>query len=221
MKLPTPPVYPWEICLVSIHDYQSTNVGSTDYNLISNVQKDSSEDWKLLVFQYTPLVYQWCKRAGFGPEDSSDITQNVFVSVYQSIHRFKKIHKSYSFRSWLWKITRHRICDHMKSISDLPRAVGGTGMNQLLKEYPMSPLPESDTSSHDSLKSLFLIAMANVSCQVNEQSWQAFEFLSLDSLSHKEVAEKLGMSEAAVRMVKSRIMKRLREEMDRLMRDSD
>jgi hypothetical protein len=50
--------------------------------------------------------------------------------------------------------------------------------------------------------------MAIFLIQVNEQAWLAFEMPSFEALSHKEVTENLGMAQAAVRMFKSRILKK-------------
>ncbi len=189
-----------------------SNIGSTNNALISNVQNDSPEDWNKLVQKYTPLVFSWCQNSGFKQEDASDITQNVFVSVFKSIQNFKKVDQSCSFRSWLWKITRYRICDYLKANSNIPQGTGGTDMNQFLKQYPANEFSNDSSSQNHPLAKLLLLAMARVSTQVNEQTWHAFELLSFEAMSHQEVAEKLGMTQPAVRMLKSRILKRLKEE---------
>lgn len=191
------------------------DVGTTSDNLLDGVQNNIPEIWSELVHQYTPLVYGWCRRSGFSPEDSADISQNVFSSVHQSINNFKKSNTSHSFRSWLWTITRNRIYDYVQTLSKMPPAPGGSGMHQFLKQQA-APHIDSDSTNEDTMINLLYIAMANVSTKVNERTWQAFEMLSFDFMSYREVAEKLGITETTVRGIKSRILNHLKQEIEKL-----
>ncbi len=192
------------------------SAGTTDDAMIANVRDNIPEDWSQFVHKYTPLVYHWCRKSGFQTEDSSDIAQNVFYSVFQAIDNFSKDNQSHSFRSWLWKITRFRICDYLKSNMNKPIANGGSEMNQFLKEHAGPFLDPSSSTDEDSLVNILYVAMATVSSQVNEQTWQAFEMLSFEAYSPKEVAEELEMTPAAVRMLKSRVLKRLKDEIEKM-----
>jgi RNA polymerase sigma-70 factor, ECF subfamily len=190
-------------------------VDTTNTNLINDVKNDIPDGWSDLILKYTPLVFYWCRRSGFSADDSSDITQNVFASVHQSINGFKKKNPSHSFRSWLWKITRYRICDYIKLNEGRPQARGGSEIQQILKEQA-APSLESDDTDEDSLIKLLHIAMAVASSKVSEKTWQAFEMLIFESMSYQEISEKLEMSETAVRVIKSRMLKRLKEEIIKL-----
>lgn len=190
-------------------------VDTTNIKLISKLKNNYPESWEELLNTYAPLVYHWCRRSGFSPEDASDISQEVFTSIHKSIDTFHKENPEDSFRSWLWTITRNRICDFIAKHKNRPRAAGGSGMMQFLKEHP-SPFLDSDTSSDDSRIRLLHIAMANVAAKVTEKNWQAFEMVMFELMSHQEVAQLLEMNETAIRVNKSRMLKRLKDEMIRL-----
>ena len=186
-------------------------VDTTNTNMLDDLKNDIPDGWSDLIQKYTPLVFYWARGSGFTDDDSSDITQNVFASVHQSINNFQKNKPSHSFRSWLWKITRYRICDYIKQNEGKPQARGGAEIQQILKEHA-APSIETDDRDEDPMVILLHIAMANISSQVSEKTWQAFEMLMFESMSFQEVAEKLNMSETAVRVTKSRMIKRLKDE---------
>ena len=56
-----------------------------------------------------------------------------------------------------------------------------------------------------------------VRCEFREDDWQAFLRTAVDNQPAKSVAEELGKSVASVYLAKSRILKRLREELDGLL----
>ena len=59
-------------------------------------------------------------------------------------------------------------------------------------------------------------AMILVRLRVDPKTWQAFELLTIEENSGKDVAQRLGMSVAAVYMAKSRIVNMLEAEVRRL-----
>jgi RNA polymerase sigma-70 factor (ECF subfamily) len=59
-------------------------------------------------------------------------------------------------------------------------------------------------------------AQAQVRLRVTERDWQIFQVLAVDQRSGPEVARELGMTVTAVLMARSRVQKKLREEIARL-----
>ena len=57
---------------------------------------------------------------------------------------------------------------------------------------------------------LFAWAAEQVRPTVQESTWDAFRLMAVEGKSSKEVAERLGMTVAAVYLAKSRVMMRLR-----------
>jgi RNA polymerase sigma-70 factor (ECF subfamily) len=70
-----------------------------------------------------------------------------------------------------------------------------------------------DPSSPDMLRDLVLKAMKSVRVEFRVCSWKAFWRTAVDGLPTDMVANELGMSVAAIRQARSRIMRRLREEL--------
>ena len=52
--------------------------------------------------------------------------------------------------------------------------------------------------------------------EFEERTWQAFYRVTVEGQAAKDVAEDLGVTPSAVRLAKSRVLRRLREEMEGL-----
>ncbi len=59
-------------------------------------------------------------------------------------------------------------------------------------------------------------ALEQIRAQFQAKTWKAFWRTSVDGLSAVEVADELGMSPGAVRVAKSRVLQRLRDELGEL-----
>jgi RNA polymerase sigma-70 factor (ECF subfamily) len=78
--------------------------------------------------------------------------------------------------------------------------------------------PGQETLSRDSATSESLLhqAMARVQREVESNTWQAFWRCVVDQRTTEEVAVSLAMTPANVRQCRSRVLRRLRQAMDRL-----
>lgn len=74
----------------------------TDMELIIKTLEGDLTAFDLLMQHYQKLVYQISYSFGKNKDNALDISQNVFIKVYQKLSTFKA--KS-SFKSWLSKIT--------------------------------------------------------------------------------------------------------------------
>lgn len=79
--------------------HKSTN--QLDQKLVSRVQKGDRAAFDLLLVKYQNRVASIVSRYVDNPEDIADVTQEIFIRVYRSIHSFR--HDS-SFYTWLFRI---------------------------------------------------------------------------------------------------------------------
>ena len=57
--------------------------------------------WGEFVEIYTPVVYGFARKRGLQDADVSDVTQDVFRTVFRSISKFQCSREKGSFRAWL------------------------------------------------------------------------------------------------------------------------
>lgn len=187
---------------------------STSSSLLGRARKFDSEAWKTLVALYSPLVYQWCRRAGCQSNDAPDVVQDVFVSVHQHITGFQKKRQGDSFRGWLWTITRNKIRDLARRAENRPQIPGGSNFRQILENLPDEPIQgESDSrSTHiESQNNLLLEVLRQLCPNFGISTLTAFVAHAVNERPAPDVADELGVSEWTVRRAKGRVLKRLRE----------
>ena len=98
-------------------------------------------------------------------------------------------------------------------------AVVGAGDTAALDRMLAVPEPSDDESAlwdHECKRQRFLWAAERVRTQVEPESWQAFWQTAVESRNAREVAEELGISVGAVYIARSRVLARLREQVQQM-----
>lgn len=80
-----------------------------DAELVKQCLSGDDGAWEDLVKTHTRLVYGACYRFMGRPEEARDITQEVFLRVFRSLHTFNPA--SGAFRTWLLRLTRNLLID--------------------------------------------------------------------------------------------------------------
>jgi RNA polymerase sigma-70 factor (ECF subfamily) len=195
---------------------------STSRSLLERLNDKDPGAWRELVHLYAPLIVYWCRANGVPIHDCDDILQDVFRTVVTNIDRFRKERLSDTFRGWLRTITRSRIADRYRSNRSEPVAAGGTDaqtrLNQLAEPEADQNSGSSSDHTHrggeaDLIRELYSRAVQLIRDSFEEQTWRAFWRVVVDGCSAQEVAQELGMRPGTVRVAKSRVLKRLREQL--------
>jgi RNA polymerase sigma-70 factor (ECF subfamily) len=185
----------------------------TSRSLVARVQADDPEAWERLVNLYAPLVLQWCRCGGLPDQDTADIFQDVFQAVVVSVGSFHRERKGDTFRGWLRRITQNKVRDHFRRLGREARGVGGSSARELLAQLP-GPQPAEDEPTPGAAESgLFARALGLIRGEFEDRTWAAFWQTAVEGRGPKDVAADLAMSPGAVRVAKSRVLHRLREEL--------
>jgi RNA polymerase sigma-70 factor, ECF subfamily len=182
----------------------------TSLSLLQRVRVREALAWERLLRLYRPLVLHWCLRGGARTEDADDVAQEVFLAVAAGVEQFQRQREG-GFRSWIRGITRHKLLDFYRQRGRHPEAAsGGTDAYQALHE-----LPDPEHDSADDLEEtggLYRRALDLVRSEFEERTWLAFWQAGVEGQDTAVVAAALGMTPVAVRVAKSRVLARLREE---------
>ncbi len=194
----------------SENDSRPSSISST---LLNQLRARRPEAWQRLVDLYGPTVYGWCRRLGVSQTDAPDVVQDVFAAVHADVGHFRRDRPGDSFGAWLRTITRHRVYDHFRRRQGQPVADGGTSAYQRLlglaetEEEPSTSRPVEKEGPF-SRRVLELIR-----AEFEVRTWDAFWRIVVDGQSPAEVAAALSMSLPAVYKAKSRVLRRLRQEL--------
>ncbi len=189
----------------------------TSRTLLERVQADDGAAWDRLVTLYGPLVYQWCGRWDLQECDRADVFQEVFQAVSSHIGKFRKTQPGDTFRGWLRTITRNKIHDFFRRLGREPAGEGGPGAWVRLWLFRAAGGYDHRAADDDHAeRGLFLRALELIRAEFEPRTWQAFWCTAVDDRPAKDVADELSMSPGAVRVAKSRVLQRLREELGEL-----
>jgi RNA polymerase sigma-70 factor, ECF subfamily len=185
--------------------------GSSNPSLVRRLVDGSPNAWRDLVELYGPLVDRWCRAAGVPHDSVADIAQETFFAAFRGMHRFDPSRPGATFRGWLWVVARNRIRDHFRHRRPDAAAGGSTAAEKL--EQLADSTPDEEPSDATDIARLAQRAMRRVEPEFEPQTWQVF--LDAVVLGHPThvVAERHSLSPAAVRQIKSRILRRLRQEL--------
>jgi RNA polymerase sigma-70 factor (ECF subfamily) len=181
----------------------------TSLTLLGRIRDRDEEAWRRLVHLYGPLVDRWCSHRGVRGQDADDIRQEVFQAVATGLDGFRKDRPGDTFRGWLRGITRFKLLDHFRRVQGQPEAQGGTDAHHQIQQIAEQDLPD-DTA--DDLGGLYRRALELVRSEFEAQTWDAFWRVAVEGQAPADVATTLGVTPAAVRKAKSRVLLRLRQE---------
>ena len=113
----------------------------------------------------------------------------------------------------MWTITKNKIRDHFRTAGDQPQAAGGSTAHHLLHQVAEPELSEDAPSQPSDTASLLHRAMAMVRVEFHAATWDAFWRATVLGQPTSLIAEELGISAASVRQAKSRVLRRLRQQL--------
>jgi RNA polymerase sigma-70 factor (ECF subfamily) len=167
-------------------------------------------DWVRFVHLYTPLLCHWAQKLGAAGPDVDDLTQEVFAVLLQKLPAFH-YDPGQRFRGWLWTIIRNKYRERLR------RKSGAQGAAVPMLEDPAQSDPLDEVIELEYRQHIMQGALQLIQNEFETPTWQAFWECTVNERPAAEVAADLGLSVASVYAAKSRVLRRLREEMQGLL----
>jgi RNA polymerase sigma-70 factor (ECF subfamily) len=186
---------------------------STQPSLLEGMRSGDPVAWERLVDIWTPLVYDYCRRRGFGASEAEDITQNVMLRIYRGVHRFQRDGHSKRLRYWVMAILRNEVAEFCRNNQAATAGNGGSELQEMLVGLAD---PNTDGASDDDVCPPAMILARTLSVirtDFEPHVWQAFELFKIQGLSARETAAQVEMTENGVRQAALRVCRRVKTEM--------
>ena len=167
---------------------------------------DDSASWDEFAEIYGPVIRKYCHRRGLQSTDADDVVQETLLQVSRSIGTFDYDSSRGRFRDWLGTVVRNKITRFFESKS---RQVSTIDNNPSAQLEASSEDPEWTANMH---ARILEVALLRIRVDFEPLTWDAFERLWCVGCSAPEVARTLGMTIDTVYAAKSRVLRRLREE---------
>ena len=184
---------------------------STKASLLLRIRDHGdAASWADFAVVYGPLIRGYCRRKGLQEADSADVEQEVLAQVARSISGFDYEPGRGRFRDWLGTVTRNKIARSREVAGRGTRGIGGDGSVAILDGVDT---PGDDAEWTSAFHARILeVALGRVRPGFEPVTWSAFSGVWADGLPAPEVARALGLAIDSVYAAKSRVLKRLREE---------
>ena len=188
----------------------------TPLSLLERARANDADAWRRLMDLYRPIVLFWCARAGLQAEDAEDVTQGTFAAAAAGLSGFRRDREGDTFRGWLRAVARNQVLLHFRRNKGRPQAEGGSDAWQSLQSVA-DPIAAPDDAEEAEVGQIYRRALDQVRGEFEGRTWQAFWMTAVEGRSPASIAADLGMNPAAVRQAKSRVLRRLKQEMGELL----
>ena len=194
-------------------DGESSPSSQTRASLLTRL-RDLADDtsWRVFFDRYGKLIYNVARRSGLDDPEAQDVVQETVVGVARAMPEFYYDPAKGSFKSWLLRITRRRIADHLRALYRRPRMVElpveseGEDGPEALRPLPAAASdPLQDAWESEWERMVFDEAVAKVRAEVNPKHFQVFDYCVLKGLPASRVCDLLSLNSAQVYLAKHRV----------------
>jgi RNA polymerase sigma-70 factor, ECF subfamily len=156
-----------------------------DFGVLRKAQKGDERAFSLIVRAYQVPVFNYVLRLIGDRSLAEDLTQEVFLRVYQGLPKFSLRSK---FTTWLFQVTKNRVLDELRASERRPRAIVA------LEDIPPLEVVDAPMERMETIDAV----------------WRAVEGLNVDlkmalllrdvvGLSYTEIADSLEITLATVK----------------------
>jgi RNA polymerase sigma-70 factor (ECF subfamily) len=183
-----------------------------DPELVKRCLAGDNFAWENLLRVHTRKVYNLCYRFTGRPAEAEDLTQEVFIKIFQTLKTFDAAQGAFS--TWLARIARNHLVDHYRRTKKDRVTTSLEDELGFLEEKP-SPTVEPVTQVESrERKELLQRALDRLSPDLRE----AVILRDLQDFDYGEIAQVLGVPEGTVksrinrgRLELARVIKRMEE----------
>jgi len=192
----------------------------TRITLLARLKKAENADaWNEFEETYRGFILSLIVRMGINQQDAEDISQAVLTKVWQKIEDFEYNQNKGKFHNWLAAMTRNTVKDFFRTKKNFITGRDSVEYQEQYQSIEEHVLPDIDNLAREEwVLHITNLAWDNIKDSLYETKRQVFKMVS-DEVSTREIAEKLGISEASVRVYKAEVFEKMRAEITRLNRE--
>lgn len=195
------------------------NWPTTQISLLERIQnQEDTLRWDQFVGIYGPLVLRYCCRRGLQEADARDVVQDVLLQVSNGISEFRYDRERGQFRNWLGTLTHRAMLKHLKKSRRARTATDNAARQDPLIDECPQPLGEAWTEAFNA--HVYRTALERIRPYFDEDTWRVFLATFAENQAPAIVATEMNRSIGWVYQAKSKVVRRLKEEVLYLAEDS-
>lgn len=168
-------------------------------SLIAKAKEGDRDAFGELYDEYMPKIYRFVLLRTGHVEDAEDLTHHVFLSAWENVGRYEE--RGLPFSSWLYRIAVNAVIDHYRTRKPT------VSVDAVPEDRFAEPSRVGDEV--DTALSLERVRATLLKLEPDQQNVLVMRYV--EDLSTKEIADALGKTEGAVRVIQHRALKRVKE----------
>lgn len=162
--------------------------------LVVRAIKGDDDAFSILYGHYQDAIYRYIFVRIGNTAEAEDLTEDVFVRAWEALPNYRP--SQHPFKSWLYRIAHNLIVDHHRKRKPVEL------IDEELQSSPATTsLPEAIVESN-----LEAHVLASAIQRLGEEEQLVIVLRFVEGLSHREVAEIIGKSEEASRVIQHRAL---------------
>ena len=178
--------------------------------VLSIINKDENS-YKILIKNYKSIVFNTCYSFLQSYEDAEEVSQDVFIEVFDSIHKFKF---NSVLSTWIYRITVNKCIDTIRKKKSKKRLANlisifspeFSNSNQIVNRNTPETIYVNTENGNSLLKSIK---------KLPENQRTALVLSFMEGLSNKEISEVMDTTSSAVESLIQRAKKNLKKILDK------
>jgi RNA polymerase sigma factor (sigma-70 family) len=183
---------------------------------------EDQASWREFFDSYWKFIYSMAVRSGLSDQEAEDVVQETVTSVAGKMPSFQYDPERCSFKGWLMHVTRLRIVDQLRrrqpAFSQQPLGDHDTRQTPTVERVPDPAGAAAFDEAWDQEweRNLVDAAMERVKLRVKPEHYQIFYLSAVKGLGPREVARMLQVNVGQVYLVRHRVAKEVKREVERL-----
>jgi RNA polymerase sigma-70 factor, ECF subfamily len=181
-----------------------------DPKLVKRCLAGENAAWESLLRVHTRKIYNLCYRFTGRPTEAEDLTQEVFIKIFQTLQSFDEAQGA--FNTWLNRVARNHLVDHYRRTRKDRLTSSLDDEANPMQETPSTAAgPSAEVESRER-RELIQQALDKLSPDLRE----AVILRDLNDLDYDEIAQVLGVPQGTVksrinrgRLELARVLKRM------------
>jgi RNA polymerase sigma-70 factor (ECF subfamily) len=168
---------------------------SAEHELVQRCLRGDDSAWETIVCGHARRIFGLCYRYTRRREEAEDLTQEIFIRIYQNLGTFRS--GTGSFQSWAMRLSRNLSIDKYRQARRIPRFEGSQELEEMHLEDQTRLSPQRRIEQAEASRFI-----GEALCALSPENKEAVILRDLQGMGYHEMAKVLGISEGTV---KSRI----------------
>ena len=192
------------------------SLSKSDEQLLEHVRKGDPAAWQQLITEYHGRLLMFARRQLPQSADADDAVQEMFLSLIKSLENFRG---ETTLETWLFQLLRRRIVDHFRKAGRTPELKASSitidtdrGL-ELQSENMTGSIYARRAEERQGVLGSLTRAVGEVAERLKAQKkfrdLMVFDLLFFAGWKNQQIADEVGLQEAAVALLKHRLIRRL------------